>query len=219
MPLYSYECLKERGGCSQTWKEDKPMHDRQNVMCPNCMSYGVEKPWFDDQVQQFVSQVTILPPKVNVIHDIDHQEGRTGDKVDFTHVLGPGAHIGSRRDLEEAKKRVRERLYEMTNGDHPTLRPYRKDPNDPESPVEFAITTRTTEGYDMGELVPMENNPERANSPKNPYKEFGIPGETVEEAERLLTKRIDEADKVSVHTPKEVKPRGRPKGSKNKKKG
>ncbi len=40
MPNFFYKCMKERGGCGQTFKAEKSIPSRYNVICPACQVYG-----------------------------------------------------------------------------------------------------------------------------------------------------------------------------------
>jgi hypothetical protein len=171
----------------------------------------IEEPcFFDQSTRQLVPRVRILMPKnVHVISDLDSQDGRTtGDKIPMPSV-GKDVVVGSRRERNEIKARLRDAMWEQTEGKHETMRPHRKDPEDPNSPVVWEKHTRVTEGYDMGEVHDVETNPEEANRPKNAFKEI-VPGDTLEEAE----KRLEAAVGPHEDPPKR---RGRPKGSKDKK--
>lgn len=105
MPLYSYVCLPEAGGCGQPFREFRPMHARQNVLCPNCMNDGNET--FVDDLGHTRHRVEAQMPKVQVISDIDHQDGRTGDRIPMP-TYGVGVTVGSRRELAELRERARE---------------------------------------------------------------------------------------------------------------
>ena len=115
MPMYTYECLVEAGGCSQVFREFRPMHARQNVLCPNCMNDGNET--FVDALGNTRHRVEAQMPKVQVISDVDHQDGRTGDRIPMP-TYGPGVSVGSRRELKELRERARE-SYEKETGIDP----------------------------------------------------------------------------------------------------
>ena len=153
------------------------MHARRNVMCPNCYSDGNETNHYNEETNTYLPRIDIIPPaNINVISDIDHQDGRTGEVIEMPG-LGPGATVRSRRELRDKIKRAREEMWKRTEGEHTTTRPFRDDDG---NIVMDEVTTKS-EGFDMGELVPVEKKPEVQNDPKDPgFAEQGRPLREVE---------------------------------------
>lgn len=127
------------------------------------------------------TRLWLRPPRVN--SDLDWQDGRMGDGF-FHH--GLGKHIRSRRDFASAKAEAREKHYYDTDGAHTTKTPHRVDPKDPGSPVVWEKETFHTNGFDIGELHPVENVPERLNDPMSAFDE----GKTLRESEAELERRL-----------------------------
>jgi hypothetical protein len=190
LPNYNYECLKKRGGCGQAWVEFKEIHARYHVMCPNCLVDGLEKVYYDPQFKKHYSRIQIqMPKKVNIISDIDWQDGKTGDS-EFSHALGKV--IRSRKDLRDAKARAREELFNSTEGEHAVMKPFRKDPDDPNSPIVMEKHTTVKSGHDMGEIYDHEKLPDKVNDPMSAFEE----GKTLEQTEARIEKRLGKEVKI-----------------------
>jgi hypothetical protein len=93
--------------------------------------------------------VQVLMPRVNQISDVDHSEGRTGDKI-FMPAFGK--YVSSRREISELQKRARENLWNRTVGRHETMVP------DPETGKMEKVTV-TSDGIDVGEIRTVGNEP------------------------------------------------------------
>lgn len=61
--------------------------------------------------------LTIVPPLVHVTHDIDWQDGRMGDPVDMSMVMGEKTHVTSRRKHADLLKQNRENYWKRTGID------------------------------------------------------------------------------------------------------
>jgi putative FmdB family regulatory protein len=164
MPLYRYSCLREAGGCGHEFKEFKPMHARQNVMCPNCSNYGQEQYVDADGVKRYRVEI-LVPERVNFVSDIDSQDGRIGDTI----TLSTGHKVSSRRSKKDALRRAREEMFEATDGPKQQMRKF-VDPDT--GKVSFETVTVNRKGIDHGELHDVEvaevAKPQR--SPFNPNK-------------------------------------------------
>jgi hypothetical protein len=203
MPTYSYICHKDRGGCGQEWQDFKPIHARRNVMCPNCYSDANENNHYDPETHTYLPRIEIIlrnPPQV--ISDIDHQDGRLGESVEMPG-LGPDVRVSSRRELRDQLKRTRDEMWERTQGEHSTIRPFQDD----NGKIVMEKVTTKSEGFDVGEIVPMEDKPEIQNDPRDPG--FVQQGKPLREVEAELEHELGPA-------PSPPAKRGRPKGSKDK---
>jgi len=206
-PVYRYKCMKERGGCDTEWNDSKPIHARHDVMCAYCSATANEAIWVDPVSRKRKPVVELLlPDRVHVISDIDWQDGRTGDPVEIPS-LGPGHKVSSRSELTEDLKRLREAYFEQTDGPKEITKHYRKDPNDPESPIVEEKVTKYRKGIDLGEIHPVDDLPAVLNDPASSFE----PGKKLSETEKDLEKRVGKPDE-----PPKPKGRGRPKGAKDK---
>ena len=94
MPTYHYYCPE----CGDERREFHYMADRhQSCSCGNHYSIG--------------------PQRLHVIHDIDWQDGRTGDGVDMSNPLGKREVVSSKRRHRDVLKEARENYYNDTGID------------------------------------------------------------------------------------------------------
>ena len=198
--LRNYECMKEYNGCGQTFKDAKPVHAIHDTMCPNCMALGCET-LFDGKLMRRVHRIQIThpdgPPRFTP--DISGQDGRTNQDVDMSAALGDGIHVSSRSTMSEEKKRARDRSYESSRGEHSRMEPFKEDPSDPDSPVVWEKTTTVSEGFDPGELHPVEGTKEVANAPQSSFKA----GRTVAELDKELEAKVGREDEGMENVPYE----------------
>lgn len=182
-----YECCREYGGCGQTFTDVKAAHAVHYTMCPNCHADGCEEV-FDHKLGRKVYRIQVIhpdgPPRFTP--DISGQDGRTNEDVDMSVALGEGVHISSRSKMEDALKRARENSYETSRGDKSRMLPHRKDPNDPMSPIVWEKETVEHEGFDPGELHPVEQLKSEANEPKSAF----TPGRTLAEEDKILEAKV-----------------------------
>ena len=180
MPMYSYECRV----CGNIWRDEKTMAARYSVMCTGCQSVPQEKfPNPEDTSEMIPKVMMLMPQNVQFISDISHQDGRTGESVPQPG-LGKDVHISSRRELNEVRKRVREKMFNDTDGDRRVLRPFR-DPGTGKIVKDF-VTHHNT-GFDIGEIHTMDES-RKTNEIMSAFDE----GKTLAETERELKKDIIE---------------------------
>lgn len=135
MPTYSYHCRKDRNGCGQEFRDNRSFRTINDAMCPYCGSSARPN-------RHGVATVEVLMPRVGHISDVDHQEGRTGDKV---FMPAYGKHVSSRREISELQKQARENLFNRTAGRHEHFI------RDPETGNVEKVTVES-KGIDIGEI-------------------------------------------------------------------
>jgi len=193
MPTYGYLCDPARDGCGTPWKERKAIHDRDNVICPFCSAEGYRENYpvkEDGKVVKWVSKIVRTWEKApGIISDIDNTEGRIGEAMPLPTLApnddGTVRTASSRRQLEEHKKRSREKVFNMTDGKHTYMRPFTNDKGE----TELAPVTTETQGYDGGGFVNIEGKEDGpANDPKSSFAK----GETLAQTEARLKKSLGE---------------------------
>jgi len=181
MPLYSYECR----ACGSIWREQKPMSARLSVMCKVCQSQPREMmPDPDDPHRKIAKVYMLMPRNVSFISDLDNQDGQVNEPV-HQPGLGKDVYVSGRRQLKEERAKVREKLFNETDGEHRVLRPFR-DPGSGKIVHDF-VTHHNT-GFDMGEIVTMEEGM-NVNKVMSAFDE----GKTLEETERELSRELGES--------------------------
>jgi hypothetical protein len=179
--------MKKYNGCGQVYTDVKAAHAVHSTMCPNCMADG-EEMQFDGNLMRRVYRIQIIhpdgPPRFTP--DISGQDGRTNQGVDLSVSTGGKKDVTSRSTYREELKLAREKSYESTRGEHSRMEPFQKDPNDPNSPVVWEKTTSVSEGFDPGELHPVETTKEVANVPKSSF----VKGKTAAELEKELEAKV-----------------------------
>jgi hypothetical protein len=134
--------------------------------CPGCGNEAREFHMMDDRHQDCDcgTPFSIVPQRVQVIHDRDWQEGRLGDPLDLTPALGPDKDgkrrlATGRRTQADMMKRRREEYYNET-------------------------------GIDLGELhIHGTDQPKGKNTPMSVFDSsvpFGKDNETVEEFNKRM---------------------------------
>jgi hypothetical protein len=191
MPLYSYECR----ACGNIWRDNKPMAARLAVMCTICQSQPQElMPDPDDNTRMVSKVYMLMPQNVTFISDITHQDGAGGEPI-HQPGLGKDVYVSSRRQLKEEREKVREKLFNDTDGEHRTLRPFR-DPGSGKIIHDF-VTHHNT-GHDIGEIVTMEEGMD-GNNVMSAFDE----GKTLAETEAELAADIG----APIEDPKPAKVR------------
>lgn len=181
--VYHYECRKKYGGCGQTWRENREMDRRRDsLMCPNCMMTGDVLRPNPYKPQERLPVIDFVWDKMpQVISDVDHQDGRTGDGI-YLPAFGDKAY--SRTQIREMKKRARERHFEKTRGSHSTMVPVKDEKT---GKVVMEKVTTESEGFDMGEVVEIDSSPEEANQP---LSEFADGNKTLKQHDRELREEL-----------------------------
>lgn len=170
--------------CGTRWPEQKPHHARYDVLCPYCTTDGRET-YTDLDTGIKMHKIEIDFRSIQHIKPIDHQDGNTGEAIDFSHALGPSArNITGRQQLEAAKKRAREQLFLATDGPHTVPKPF----VGADGKLVYEKVTSTSKGFDMGEVHEVENLPEIPNVPKSAFE----PGKTLDQTEAKLKERLGE---------------------------
>ena len=134
--------------------------------CPGCQNEKREFHMMDDRHQECEcgTPYSIVPQKVQVIHDMDWQEGRLGQPIDMTLPLGKNLDsspklAGGRRSFKDMLKVRRDEYHAET-------------------------------GIDLGELHVHGNDaPKGRNTPMSAFDgsvPFGKDGETVEEFQKRV---------------------------------
>ena len=182
MPLYSFECRM----CGNLWREDKSMAARLSVMCKVCQSQPGEMMPDPEDNTKMVSKVFMLMPRsVSFISDITHQDGAGGEPI-HQPGLGKDVYVSSRRQLKDERAKVRDKLFNDTDGDHRVLRPFR-DPGS--GKVVHDFVTHHNTGHDIGEIITMEEGMD-TNKVMSAFDE----GKTLEESEASLAREFGPAE-------------------------
>lgn len=142
MPVYKYSC----NDCGQPFSQTKSIEARYNVECPCCGAWGGR------EKKDGSRSISITPPKIHFIRDIDSTEGRVHDAVPMP-AFGPDVAVTSRSQLRDLQKDAREKIMESTGG--------RKTLNvtDPETGKRETITVER-EPLDVGEIHTAESRPQ-----------------------------------------------------------
>jgi hypothetical protein len=200
----SYECLREAGGCGQVFQDQKPYHAMHAVMCPNCSMDGSEK--YVDEHGRLAYRIAWIPPKIQQIHDVDHADGNTGNRIPMP-ALGEGVTVGSRSEMNDALKRAREQMYEATNGPHASMVAVKDERT---GQVVFEKVTRDLKGFDPGELHVLDA-PETAKPQRSPFNPSLSADEHIRRLDEQLGEKAEHPIKPSNPTQDSVpKKRGRP---------
>jgi hypothetical protein len=201
MPFYSYECVRERGGCGQEWKEFKSIAARRNVECPACLMHGDHKA--KDPITGRSDHVIIIDVRNRqLISSIDHQDGRTGEPISMP-AYGPDVTVTSRRQIKELREKTREKYFNDTDGEKTVVRPVQHK----DGKVTLERFTRKHEGIDLGEIHTMEDPPSgRRRSALDPTKyEDDHIAELEEEVGPETPEEMAEAIEIEAKTRKAAK--------------
>ncbi len=166
MPIYKREC----NDCGEEWDHLSSMAERKSGTCPGCggLNFGN------------------LIPRVNIISDISHTEGRTGHRgVDMSHVFGSEAQdVTSRGQISEFQKRTRERYHEESLKDRTTLRPI-FDPDSGKTEIREIVSKGV--GVDLGEIHEVDGSPSSTHASERVEKEW-------QELEKVAEAQVEVSD-------------------------
>jgi hypothetical protein len=135
-PVLSYECVKKLGGCGMVFRDRRSVGTINKAVCPHCGASAEQVLRNGERIVQ------VQMPKVAHVHDVDHQDGRTGEEH---YQPAFGKHVRTKYQISELQKRTREELYNRTEGPHTSYVP------DPETGKPEPVTV-TSKGLDVGPI-------------------------------------------------------------------